>query len=81
MRTIDLVTLAELYAAHRGLALSTISTYAANDGKYFGNLKKGSGCTLSRAVRLLAWFDANWGPDLEWPRHISRPSKSRKDAA
>ncbi len=34
-----LVDLAEAYAAHRGLKLSTVSTYVAADGKFFGRLK------------------------------------------
>lgn len=70
-----LVELAEAYAAHRGLKLSTVSTYVAADGKFFGSLKKEAGCTLARAARVLAWFDAHWPADLEWPRHIPRPKK------
>lgn len=68
-----LVALAEAYAAHRGLKLSTVSTYVASDGKFFGNLKTTAGCTLKTAARVLAWFHANWPADLEWPRHIPRP--------
>lgn len=30
-----LITLAEIHAEHRGLTLSTVSTYAAVDGKFF----------------------------------------------
>ena len=74
-----LVTLAEAFAAHRGLKLSTVSTYVAGDGKFFGSLKGPAGCTLARAERVLAWFAANWPADLEWPRHIPRPKT--KEAA
>jgi hypothetical protein len=78
----SLTALARLYATHRGLSLSTVSTYAANDGKYFGRLEAGAGCTIAKANRILVWFDANWPADLEWPRAISRPSKkSKRDAA
>lgn len=80
MNTETLVALGEAYAAHRGLTLSTVSTYAATDGKFFPELKKGAGCTLRRAARVLAWFDANWPADLEWPRDIPRPAKSRRVA-
>lgn len=76
-----LILLAESYAAHCGLTLSTVSTYAAKDGKYFRNLKEGAGCTLRKAADLLAWFDANWPRDLEWPRDIPRPPKAKKEAA
>lgn len=80
MKTETLVTLAETYAAHRGLALSTVSTYAATDGKFFPELKKGAGCTLRRAARVLAWFSDNWPADLEWPRDIPRPAQKRRVA-
>lgn len=80
MKTETLVILAETYAAHRGLALSTVSTYAATDGKFFPELKKGAGCTLRRAARVLTWFSANWPDDLEWPRDIPRPAPKRRVA-
>jgi len=80
MKTETLVTLAETFAAHRGLTLSTVSTYAATDGKFFPELKKGSGCTLRRAARVLAWFSDNWPPDLEWPRNVPRPAAKRRVA-
>lgn len=44
-----LVRLAEALAAHRGLRLSTLSTYVAGDGKFFGSLKGPASCTLGRA--------------------------------
>ena len=78
MNTETLVALAEIYAAHRGLKLSTVSTYAATDGKFFPELKRGAGCTLRRAARVLDWFSANWPDDLEWPRAIPRPDPRKK---
>lgn len=77
----QLLELARALASHRGLSLSTISTYAANDGKFFSSLAKGSGCTVRRAATLAAWFDQNWDADLEWPRDIPRPSSKQEDAA
>ena len=74
-----LIKLAEAWAAHAGLKLSTVSTYAANDGKFFCNLKKGSGCTLKTTSRLLQWFSDNWDDEaIEWPEGIPRPPKSDK---
>ena len=73
-----LVELAEVYAAHRGLKLSTVSTYVASDGKFFGALKKEAGCTLARAERVVTWFDKNWPDDLAWPQHIPRPEAAAK---
>lgn len=81
MDSIKLVTIAQIYASHRGLALSTVSTYAAQDGKFFGSLRDGAGCTLRRAARVLDWFSANWPTDLEWPRDIPRPAKGKREAA
>jgi hypothetical protein len=80
MNTQSLVTLAETYAAHRGLTLSTVSTYAATDGKFFPELKRGASCTLRRAARVLDWFSENWPADLEWPRDIARPAAKRRVA-
>ncbi|QDP59332.1 MAG: hypothetical protein GOVbin287_6 [Prokaryotic dsDNA virus sp.] len=80
MDTDTLKTLAHLYAAHTGLKLATVSTYAANDGKFFKSLEDGSGCTVKRANRLIAWFSQNWPNDLVWPTEVQRPSK-KKEAA
>jgi hypothetical protein len=74
METKNLTDLADRFAAHRGWKLSTLSTYAAGDGKFFDRLKKGAGCTLRTAAKLFQWFSANWPADLEWPRDIPRPS-------
>lgn len=76
-----LVRLAETYAAHRGLTLSTVSTYAATDGKFFPELKRGASCTLRRAARVLDWFADNWPADLEWPRDIARPLSRKGEKA
>ena len=82
MDTKTLVDIAEAYRAHRGFTLSTVSTYAAGDGKFFGGLKAGtSGCTLRKAANVIRWFSENWPVDLEWPRQIPRPAKPKKEAA
>ncbi|WP_417243394.1 hypothetical protein [Celeribacter sp.] len=75
MKTDDIVRLAEFFSEHTALKISTISTYAANDGKWLTGLKeKTSGCTLRKADNVVRWFDANWPLDLEWPTSIQRPS-------
>lgn len=78
MNTHMLIILAETYAAHRGLKLSTVSTYAAADGKFFRELKSGAGCTLRRAQNVLNWFHENWPDDLAWPQDIPRPEAAAK---
>ncbi|MEZ5752840.1 MAG: hypothetical protein R3D60_13045 [Paracoccaceae bacterium] len=80
MKTETLLVLAEAYAQHRDLELSTVSTYAAVDGKFFPGLKRGASCTLRRAAKVLAWFDQNWPADLDWPKDIDRPSAKRRAA-
>lgn len=81
MNTNDLIRLAEAYAQHRTLKLSTVSTYAATDGKWIDGLKAGASCTLRKAAAVTLWFSENWASDLEWPRDIPRPTKSKKEAA
>lgn len=80
MNTMHLVELADRYAAHLGRSRSTVSTYAANDGKYFTRLEDGGNCTIRRANLLLQWFSDRWPDDLEWPAAIDRP-KAKKGAA
>ena len=80
MDTITLVKLAQTFADHRGRKLSTVSTYAAGDGKFFKSISGTAGCTLERAARIVDWFSENWPDDLEWPRDIPRPRK-KKEAA
>lgn len=80
--THKIVQLANAYAAHRGLKLSTVSTYAAKDGKLFARFSNAqASCTLRRAEILLCWFSEHWPADLAWPRDIPRPTKSKKEAA
>jgi hypothetical protein len=81
MEPTTLVKLGEVYGGHMGLTLSTVSTYAAQDGKWLGRLTGGASCTLRKANTVMSWFDQNWPVDLEWPRHIPRPNKSKKEAA
>lgn len=81
MSTDTLILLAQLYTAHTGLKLSTVSSYSSNDGKWLPRLLRGeAGCTVKRLVRTIAWFSANWPADLEWPRDIPRPSKPKEAA-
>lgn len=79
MNIADIITLAEVYSAHTGLKLSTVSTYAATDGKWLGKLRDGTaGCTVGKVSRVTHWFSDHWPADLAWPRDIPRPPKSPK---
>ncbi len=78
----DIVKLGEAYSAHAGLKLSTVSTYAACDGKWLGNLRDNrAGCTLLKARRVIQWFSDNWPADLAWPKDIPRPIPTKPEAA
>ena len=78
MNTNAIVQVADVYAAHAGLRRSTVSTYAANDGKLLDRLEAGASCTIRRANQLLSWFSDRWPVDLEWPRDVPRPSKRKE---
>ena len=80
MDTDMILKLAGAYCDHRGLALSTVATYSAGDGKFFKRLGEGKSCTLRVASRILQWFSDNWDDEaLEWPEGIPRPPKSEQN--
>ncbi|CUH68034.1 hypothetical protein TG4357_03353 [Thalassovita gelatinovora] len=81
METDCIVELAEAFASHCGLKLSTVSTYAANDGKWLDGLKGNASCTLRKASVVIRWFSDNWPSDLEWPADIPRPKKTKQKRA
>lgn len=80
MQATHLLKLAETLAAHTDKKVTTLGVYSVNDGKFFERLKKGGGCTLKTAHRVLDWFDQNWAEDLEWPEQIERPSRKGRAA-
>lgn len=74
MSTESIIRLCEVYAARRGLSLSTVSTYAAAAGDFYKRLKAGHDLTTRRAARVIQWFSDHWPADLEWPPDIPRPT-------
>ena len=76
-----LISLADTLAAHRGVTHFAISMRALGKGDFFKKLKSGGGCTIRTAEKVVQWFGDNWPADLEWPRSIPRPEKSKKEAA
>jgi hypothetical protein len=76
----DLVKAAELYARHKGLAISTLGRIVAADGKFFIRLAADGSCTMRTGEQVAQWFSENWPDDLEWPRGVSRPKPSRVPA-
>lgn len=78
--THDLIHLSDAYAAHHNISHWRVSFLARGDGCFFKRLREGGGCTLRTAAKVTQWFSDNWPADLQWPRDITRPPKT-KDAA
>ncbi len=74
-QTSSLITLAETLAAHQGVTHYAISMRVPKKGDFFKKLSAGGDCRTATATRVLKWFHENWPADLEWPRHIPRPTK------
>ncbi len=86
--TLNLCLLIRALAAHRNLANSTVSRLVTGSGDTLKRLEKtrpdGTACHRISTQRVAASFERLsqiWPADLEWPRDIPRPPKSRKDAA
>lgn len=77
----SLLKLSEAYAKHVGLELSTVSTYAARDGKWLAGLKGSASCTIRKANVVIQWFSDRWPADLEWPADVPRPKPTKKERA
>ena len=77
----NILTVAEHYAAKQGLSLSTVSLYAAGQGRLLDRLRDGWGITVRRRDRIMSWFSNHWPSDLAWPSDIPRPEPSKKEAA
>lgn len=77
----DLLKVADTYIAHTGVASSTLSKRAANDGAdLFGRLRADPGAVVLRRVNevmcVLAW---NWPKGLAWPADVPRPTRADID--
>jgi len=81
MQNSDLFTLAEAYTAHIGRGLYTLADRVGVHSRFFNRLQAGHGCHVDTFRHVMTWFDANWPGDLEWPRQVPRPRKSKKEAA
>ena len=76
-----LITLAQTLAAHQGVTHFAISMRAVGKGDFFKNMiERGYDCRTRTAARLMQWFSDNWPSDLEWPRDVPRPGRSKEAA-
>lgn len=76
-----LVSLCDAFAAHRSISRWRVSFLVRGDGTFFKRMAEGGSCTLRTATLVLQWFSDNWPADLEWPRDVPRPPKTKKEAA
>lgn len=75
-----LILLASLYGGHLALSHWRVSFLVRGDGGFFKRLGDGKTCTVKTAGAVLQWFSDNWPDDLEWPRDIVRPAKTKRAA-
>lgn len=75
-----IITLAESFARHIDRKEATISNRIVGHARLFKRLRDGGGCTVETALIAVQWFSDNWPTDLEWPRDIDRPKRSKEAA-
>ena len=72
MSTDRLIRLAESYARHHRLALSTVGRLAGGHGHFFDRVANGR-VTFRRVDRSIQWFSDHWPAELGWPHELPRP--------
>ncbi len=78
----EIITLAEVYAAHASITHWSVSMRIFGKGDFFHKLiNKGWDCRTRTAVRAKNWFSENWPDDLEWPEDVIRPDVKGKGEA
>ena len=74
MNSESILCLAAVYADHKKLTKSTVSTYASGSGDLLDRLNSGHDITTRRAGKIAKWLSDHWPLDLAWPADIPRPS-------
>jgi hypothetical protein len=80
MKDRDLIHLAQVYAATRGMTLKSVA-YRATGGsnaECFERMLKGRRIHASTRARLTTFFRENWPPFLPWPDGIKRRPRQPK---
>ncbi len=75
----EIIRLSHIYATHRGLKMSSVSTYMSGSGDTLKRLIAGRDLTTKKAHRLVLWLSAHWPADLAWPADIPRPEREARD--
>ena len=71
----QLLELARLYGAAKGISHWRVSLFVFNDGKKLAALEKGKRITTERLDVAMQWFSDNWPVGTGWPAHIGRQEK------
>jgi hypothetical protein len=74
----NLLKVADAYMAHTGVASSTLSKRAGNDGSdLFGRLREERGdVTTGKVDAVMCVLAHNWPAGLAWPPDVPRPSRA-----
>lgn len=75
----NIIELAQTLATYEAVTHFAISMRIFGKGDFFhGMIAKNRDCRTQTAERVMTWFDKNWPADLEWPKHVARPSAAAK---
>lgn len=80
MTDADLLRLAQVYAAVRGLSLNTVGYRATGGTNYDVFERMLAGRSIQRRTRekLARWFREHWPPYTEWPDGVPRRPRMRR---
>jgi hypothetical protein len=72
--SLNLLRCAQIYAAAKGMELSTLARLSAGDWRFFSNLQAdGKTFTARKYDHVIQWFSDRWPSDKDWPVGIPRP--------
>jgi hypothetical protein len=69
----QLITVADAYAAARGVSRARVSTIVFNAGLALDRIASGRDLTTGSFERAMLWFSENWPPRAKWPAGVKRP--------
>lgn len=75
-----LLILCDAMAAHSGLSHWQIGRRALKNVRFFHDLRRGQGCTLTSYERAMLWFGEQWPAGLTWPVGVPRLAPPESDA-
>lgn len=72
----DLLSLADAFAAARGLSESRVSTLAFSSGARLKQLRAGGDIGTRTLAQAIQWFSDHWPDSAAWPAGVHRPEKN-----